>query len=362
MASTKEAVIFIPGFSMKSKGYYLENYLAVGLTTRLEGRQIELEGEEVKIAGQSGRRFSYESISGEQKHLDIYETYWTDLVDKLSAHTVKDQITRGLFLFIYWLFSRIWTMATKSRLLFGQFLIGISLLVFWYYGNIAIGLTAIGQNPSAFGVQFLPTEWGQALAALGKTLGGWPIWVGMSLLLSFLPIPINTVVDVTDFTTRYLEEDAEVGTGVLRDRIRQRVATALSDVIKEAEYERVTVLAHSMGVLVGIDLLGDYHPKNSKPIRYISLGGPVEFASYKAPWVMAETVKCLNNATVVTWEDYHSDQDWLCTKTPIPKSENAAKFTSQRIQIRTSFAKQLSGEAHNAYFVERSLLERLLDW
>ncbi|NJN88105.1 MAG: hypothetical protein HC881_19685 [Leptolyngbyaceae cyanobacterium SL_7_1] len=109
-----EAVIFIPGFYAKSKGFVLENFLAIGLTTRLEGRQVELERDEVKIAGQSGRRFVYESVAGEPKTLDIYEIFWTDLVDKLSDRSIKDQIVRGFFLFVYWVFAGTWNMA-KNR-------------------------------------------------------------------------------------------------------------------------------------------------------------------------------------------------------------------------------------------------------
>ncbi|NJP09040.1 MAG: hypothetical protein HC866_05755 [Leptolyngbyaceae cyanobacterium RU_5_1] len=362
MSSQKEAVIFIPGFYARSKGYFLENFLAVGLTTRLENKPVEMERDEVKIAGQSGRRFTYESEAGEQKFLDVYEIFWSDLIDKLSDRSVKDQVVRGIFLFIYWFFSGIWFVARKSRLLLVQIVIILFLTVLWYYGNVVIALVAIGQNPSAFGLQVLPAEWGSTLAAYGKTLGGWPIWAVASIILSFLPTSPASLVDVMDFIARYLQDETVSTVGGIRDRIRQRVAIALGDVLKEAEYERVTVLAHSAGVLVGIDLLADYRSKISKPIRFVSMGGQIEFLSYKSTWISEEAARCLDNRLLVTWEDYYSEQDWLSTKTPTPKSGNAPKFNSSRIQLRMPLAKQITGETHDAYFFERSLLERLLEW
>lgn len=364
MEARKEAVIFIPSFYSKAKGYFLDNFLALGLTTRLEGRDINLESSEVKIAGQSGKRFTFESLTGEPKIVDIYETYWTDLVDKLSEKNSKEQIFRGLFLFIYWFTSKIWLMAQRSRALLFQFLITLFLVVLWYYGSVAVALVAIGQNPSAFGLELLPPDWAQVLVRLGKQLGGWPVWATASVLLGLLPISITALVDYTDFITRYLQDDTDVELGPLRDRIRQRVAVTLKDAIEDEteQYERVTVLAHSFGVMIGVDLLADYRLKTTKPIRFISMGGSIEFLSYKSQWITEESMKCINNPIVESWYDYYSEQDWLGTKTPIPPGENSQKFQNRRIQLRVPLAKRLLGESHSAYFFERSLLEHLLEW
>jgi hypothetical protein len=362
MSSGKEAVIFIPGFYAKSKGYFLENFLAVGLTTRLEGQQVELEREEIKIEGQSGRRFVYETAEGQAKALDVYEIFWTDLVDKLSDRSIKDQIVRGIFLLIYWLFAGTWQMAKKSKLLLFEFVLTVFLVVLWYYGNVAVAFVAIGQNPSAFGLQVLPPDWAATLNSYGKALGGWPIWAIASILLSFLPVSPSSLVDMLDFTARYLQDETQSELGGIRDRIRQRVAIALTDALRNEDYERVTVLAHSGGVLVGIDLLADYRPKHSKPIRLITMGGQIELLSYRSAWVLEEAARCIDNPVVTAWEDYWTDQDWLGTKTPTPNRSDTQKFHSQRIQLRVPLIKQLTGETHAIYFFERSLLERLLNW
>lgn len=364
MASRKEAIVFIPSFYSKSSGYVLDNFLALGLTSRLEGREVNLDPDDIKIAGQSGKRFMVESLAGDPKTIDVYETYWTDLVDKLSEKNAKEQIFRGLFLFIYWLSSRIWVMARQSRALLVQFLVTLFLVVLWYYGSVAVALVAIGQNPSAFGLELLPPDWAQVLVRVGKHLGGWPVWAIASVLLGLLPISVTALVDYTDFITRYLQDDTDVELGPIRDRIRQRVTSVLHDVLQDEQenYERVTVLAHSFGVMIGIDLLADYRVKTAKPLRFISMGGSIELLSYKSQWILDESVKCLNNPAVESWYDYYSDQDWLCTKTPIPHAEQPQKFQNRRIQLRVPLPKQLLGDSHSAYFFERSLLEHLLDW
>lgn len=357
---SNEAIIFIPGFYAGHQNKYLDDYLLLGLTTRLEGRQVELTREDVKIQGQSGKRLLYSSIEGQNRTIDIYEAYWHDLIDPLSAKSIKDQVVKGIFLFFYWLFSGIWQMAKKSRILFFQFLILLLLNILWYYGNLTVALTTVGQNPSVFGVQ-LPLEWSTQLAEIGKFLGSWKIWIITSLILSFSPVPISSLIDLTDFTARYLQDETKAGVGGVRDKIRQRVEVILNDIMKQDEYERVTVLAHSFAVLVGIDLLADYSSKIRKPIRYISMGGAIELLSYRSAWVMEETTKCLNNQALLSWRDYYSDQDWLCTKTPTPESTQLHKFSRIKIKLRVPLAQQIIGGSHNAYFFDKGLLEDLLD-
>ena len=355
-----EAVIFIPGFYAGPRNKYLDDYLLLGLTTRLENRQVEVGGEEVKIQGHSGKRVIYDAPDEQNKTIDIYEVYWNDLINPLSAKSVKDQAFRGFFLFGYWLFSGIWRMSRKSRTLFLQFLLFMLLHVLWYYGTLIVILTTLGQNPSSFGLQ-VPAEWTPKLAEIGKSLGGWQIWIITSFILSLLPMPISSIVDLTDFTTRYLQDETQAGIGAVRDKIRQRVEKTLNDVIKQDEYERVTVLAHSFSVIIAIDLLADYQPRTKKPIRFISMGGAVEVLSYLSEWVIEESTKCLNNEAVLYWHDYYSDQDWLCTKTPVRENDQSSKFFSRKIRLRVPLAQQITGDSHNAYFFEKALLEDLLD-
>ncbi|TAD73202.1 MAG: hypothetical protein EA001_16620 [Oscillatoriales cyanobacterium] len=72
---TKEAIIFIPGFHAKGKGYYLNNLLLIGLAGRLEQMDVSIDPNPVKIEGQSGRRVIVQNRAGDSKTIDIYEAY-----------------------------------------------------------------------------------------------------------------------------------------------------------------------------------------------------------------------------------------------------------------------------------------------
>lgn len=356
--SAKEAIIFIPGFSTASRSQVLNDFLILGLTTRIETYQVMLEPEDIKIKGQTGKRLICQSFEDERKIIDIYESFWGDLINPLSSKSVKEQVIQGLLVLVYWLSSGMWHMARKSRLLFAQFLIVMSLNALWYYGNLLVILIAIGQNPNAFGLH-VPPDLAAQLAIIGKSMGGWSVWIITTFILSLSPVPISNLVDITDFMARYLQDETQAGFGGARDRIRQRIASVLNDVL-EQDYAKVTILAHSLGVMLGIDFIAGYRSKLGQSIRYISMGGPVELMSYKSAWVIEETEKCLNNPLLTSWTDYYSDQDWLCTKTPIPQNSQSHKLHHIKIKLRVSLAQQLVGASHNAYFFEQPLLEDLL--
>lgn len=361
MSASREAVILVPGFFAKAQDDYLDKLLTIGLTSRLENYRVDVEREPIKIAGQTGRRFTAYSQTNQEKVLDIYEAYWLDLMEKLGEKPPKEQILRGLYLFIYCFTFKFWIMAKQSRVLFIQLMIVMFLVALWYYGIIAVTLTAIGQNSSTLGFS-LPPEWAKTLAQVGQEMGGWSGWVIASILLSLLPTPVNVLVNQIDFTTRYLQDEAELELGCVRDRIRLRIKMMLDDVLKHGDYEKVTIVGHSHGVTIAVDLLADYYNPTQIPIRLISLGGLMELYSYKAQWVSEETIKCLNNSAVQEWADYYSKQDWLCTKTPIPKAENTQKLKSNLIRFKAPLSKQLSGETHISYFFDQIVLEDLLNF
>lgn len=97
--------------------------------------------------------------------------------------------------------------------------------------------------------------------------------------------------------------------GGIRDRLRSRVATALDDVINSGDYQKVTVLSHSLGTLISTDLMGDYHHSKCKMIRYITIGSPMEALTSRSSWLKDEIVKCLENESISRWVDFYSSQD-----------------------------------------------------
>lgn len=358
MNEEKEAVVFIPGFAANTKNHYLDNFLITGLTTRLEQKRILLAPDEVKVAGQSGRRFMYE-MENYRKIIDIYEVFWSDLVDPLSRKDIKKKIIGGISLFIFWISKSI-SIARKSRIFSLQIVVFMSLVIFWYYGTLVMLLTAIGNDPTVLGTQ-LPDGWASTLGQIGNNLGGWSIWVATSLLISFLSFSVDSIVDLIDFTARYMRDETSQKLGGLRDRLRRRVSTALDDVIQSNEYQKITVLSHSFGTLISTDLLADYYHPDCQSIRYITLGSPLASLTSHSKWLKSEVVRCLENNVVTTWVDFYSNQDWFCTQVPRLPSKNLDKLKSHSIGLKVSFFDQVLGASHNAYFFEKLVLEEILD-
>lgn len=357
MNEVKEAIVFIPGFDAGTKDYYIDNYLAIGLTTRLERQRVFLEPDEVKIAGQTGRRFTV-TTNDTRKTIDVYEIFWNDLVTKLSQKNLKAKVCGGFSLFAYWL-SYTFNIARKSKIFAMQITVFVALVVLWYYGTVVMLLTAIGNDRSILGTQ-LPQDWATALGQLGNTLGGWSIWIYTSVIISFFPASIDIVIDLLDFASRYMRDETLPKNGALRDRLRARLATALDNVINSGEYQQVTVLSHSMGTLVSTDLMADYsHPKQPR-IRYITLGSPIEALATCSNWLKTEVVKCLDNPLVANWVDFYSSQDWLCTKVPKLPTPNLNKLTSHPINLKVSLADQLVGASHQMYFFDPRVLEEIV--
>lgn len=222
MKNEKIAIIFIPGFDAIMQNYYIEHYLGIGLTSRLEGKKINFDSEEIKIAGQSGRRFTYQIDKEHKKTIDIYEVYWTDLADNLTKKPQKQQMVLGLDLFIFWL-PKFFNIASKSKIFLLQINIFLLLILAWYYGIIVMLLTAIGADPNILGTK-IPEEWAKSLGEIGKNFGSWSVWIIISILLNLLPESINLVIDLIHFLKRYIQDETEKGLGGIRDKIRHRLS------------------------------------------------------------------------------------------------------------------------------------------
>lgn len=355
MSVRKEAVIFVPALTAPEKDFYL-NYLSAGLTEQIESTSIKVkEVGEAKIAGNSGKKFELYLDKEKVKIIDIYEAYWGDLFNnKLSEKDIKTRVISGTHLAFYWLFSKIWASLREAPLLFIGLIISLLLLTFWYYGTIVMALTAIGQDSKFLGFQIDP-HLAQKIGKFGETIGGWSVWLIASALLSL--IPVNAAVDIFDFARRYLDEDTDGR--IIRAKIRQRASAILDDILNENYYDKVTILAHSFGVAIATDLLADY--QYPQKIRYISMGGALKILSYKSAWVEKEIKKCLSNDTLEVWIDFYSDQDWLCTKTPIPEGCSSQKIQYKKNNLKLSLLKQISGKSHEHYFTDENVLKTILD-
>ena len=140
----KEAVIFIGGFGARHQNYYLETFLVPGLLTQIEDIDIKLAPEDIKIPGQAGKRF-FCQIEDQQKTIDIYEVYWDDLVDRVSAKDIEQKLRRGLGI-IFYLTSQSWNIMQISFLFCFQVIFSWLLILIWYFGVVVLVLAAFDNH------------------------------------------------------------------------------------------------------------------------------------------------------------------------------------------------------------------------
>ncbi|MBE9198696.1 MULTISPECIES: hypothetical protein [unclassified Nodularia (in: cyanobacteria)] len=354
MTSEREAIIFIHGFYLGRDRNYFLDYLSTGFTDILEPYRIEEAGEE-KIAGYIGKTIKLVTNKDNFKKIDVYDAYWNDLVNnQLSNRNLKDRLLRGIDMLFYWFFTKKLTILTSCPpLLIG---LGISLLlgIFWFYGIIALTFIALGQEPNSLGFP-ISEEWAKQISSFGKQMTNFTAWTLVSGFFSF--VPINLMVDVAEFSTRYLKENSEGR--IMRAKIRKQVSGTLNAVLETGYYNKVTILAHSFGVVIATDLLADYQQEHR--IRYVSMGGCLKFLSYKSNQIEKKIRKCINNEQIETWIDFYSNQDWLSTKTFIPKDSNSEKICHREIKLPFSLLKQITGKSHDHYFTDEEVLKTVLN-
>ena len=354
MPVPNEVIILVSGLNSQEKNEFLEIFCA-SLSEQLETFTVQDNGE-IKIAGHTGKRFSIYNEQESYKTFDIYEAYYTDIFasNKLSQKDERTKFIRGGEVLIYWLISPIWLSIKEAPSLFINFIVSAILFTGWYYGILAAVMIAIGQTNSLFGGA-IPLDLAQKIGFFGEAMKGWYFWVFISLLLSFLPI--NSLIDIFEFSAAYLGEDEEGGK--IRLKTRSRVLNILKEVLESENYDRVTILSYSFGVAVGTDALAEY--RSQKKIRYITLGGALKVLSYKSNWGKREINKCLNNATINTWIDCYSNQDWLAGKTPLPKGSLSDKLTYKKVSVKSSsFLQRLLGKTHVCYFYDPSVWETII--
>lgn len=353
----KEAVVFVPGFDAKCQNYYLDAFLEPGLLTQLEDINIKLDPEEVKIPGQTGKRFLCQFEGGE-KTMDIYEVYWNDLVDRLSAKEIRQKLCRGFAIIAYWS-SEGWKIMKISPVFFIQASIILVLVLLWYFGIVVLVLAALADQTALKSIPWLQTFLDPVIGWATHGLG-WQIWLVISALLAILPVSINLVIDFTDFFITYLKNESSEGSPPVRTLLRKRIKQAVDNVISEGSYERVTVLAHSLGGLIASDFMADYHDQQGRQFRFITWGSALESSSSATNWMGSEIKKCLENPHVERWDDFYSNQDWFCSKVPVPSDHPEPKLVSKEVSFKVSLLKQWSGESHMEYFFDPKVLRHLV--
>lgn len=354
MADTKELIIFIPGMGVNEPEEYLEK-LMKGIRSFCQTRGLPLRSlEDSGEPGTGRRQIEVKLEDSSVKTIDIQETYWADLRPLLSSESIMRKFLRGFNLLIFWVSSlKTWSQVRYSKFMMFNMIFTLMLMLTWYYGALAAGVTAIVSNPDFFGYS-LPDGLPEWFKNLGKDMGGWSVWAIAAIFMGLLPV--NEMIDISYSTKGYLQNRHG-----MRHKVCGRIAKALADAGRSAGkgYDRITVLAHSFGVVVETEVLADYTGENAPKARAMTLGGPLLLIAARSDRVQKALDRFIANDKVETWVDFFSDQDWLCTKSPV--DENVIKkFQSRRITATVPFDEMARGESHNLYFDDPDVISTLL--
>lgn len=268
---------------------------------------------------------------------------------RLSTAKALTKLVSGTKLILFWLLSGVWTRLFTNTYMTIPSLVTAGMLLLWYFGVLVVGFTAVGELP--LGGESEPLARAAAyIGGFGQAIGNWSVWVVVGAVLSFLRIA--RLVDLSHFVRLYLDESP------IRNAVRQRVLDPLYRVMESGQYERVTVLGHSFGVMIATDVLADFTRKGTTEVRFVTLGGPLPLLLSVKSWVGREIQKCKRNLSLSSWTDFYSPTDWMCSQSPV---ENASYPTSARhLPDLGGWMKRASGETHQAYFSNQEVMEYLL--
>ena len=341
----REAVLLVPGIRPARQGEHLDTFVS-GLLGSVEIARCSTPSAGA-IEGLKGKCVTCRFLaSGEEKQVDIYECFVADLVPDLANSAPLLKLRDGTRLIFFWIFSGIWRAFRRNKY-FALTLLASSVMLFlWYSAVLTVGLTAIGNLPID-PENHLLSQAAAAIGSLGKSLGHWSVWIGIGALLSFLRV--GRIANISHFLRLYLESEE------VRNAIRMRMREPLYQIIEKGEYSRVTVLAHSLGVLVATDVMADFVLTGSAKVRVISLGSPVSVLLKIGFWVQQELNKCQRNAAIASWVDFSSDSDWMGDRMPF--SQPVFDFKHETLGDMGGWIKRFTGGTHRAYFNRQEVTE-----
>ncbi|WP_200929834.1 hypothetical protein [Nostoc piscinale] len=61
------------------------------------------------------------------------------------------------------------------------------------------------------------------------------------------------------------------------------------------------------------------------------------------------------------WLDFYSNQDWLCTKTPVTEGCDPTKISHRKLKFTLPLSKQINGQSHDNYFINEEVLKAVLN-
>lgn len=137
------------------------------------------------------------------------------------------------------------------------------------------------------------------------------------------------------------------------DKIIGRVSAAIARAKRHRhEYDQLTVVAHSFGAVIAVDVLVKMQPKS---IRLVTLGGPLWVAMVKSKDFNKAVDKLVDEKLVDKWEDFTSKSDWLSTNSPVRM--HSSLYHHHSVNLNASLKEKYDGKCHYRYFKHRGIMD-----
>ncbi|WP_444958280.1 hypothetical protein [Microbulbifer sp. ZKSA002] len=289
----------------------------------------------------------------DKQELDLAEAYWNDLVPSITQQSLKVRLARGFSLIWFWLANlHIWKGVLKRKYLtFGLTLSALAFII-WYMGTIILFVEAVEPTSDS---PFYPAV--QQLKQGVEYIGGWRIWLIATAVVAVMPVAL--LVDISDFCKRYLtNEPAAKGKPAVRFEIIRRVREQLENSIKLYDYDSVTIVGHSFGSVVTVDLFADL-PPIGKPIRILTMGSLIEVLGKQAPWLQNEVEQLSQRKDLIEWIDIKSHSDWFASGSAVPARHHCYE---RIIGSYGTFPDKLAARVHSRYFDNQEAVRLLLTY
>jgi len=346
---SRQAVLLIPGLRLYSQGEILDQFVS-SLANSVQSQDCS-KSTDARVAGLTGKRITCTPLdsNAQSREIDVFEAYYADLIPDVATASPLLKLRQGTALMAFWFFSRIWLAFSRKIYLAGSGLVTALLLLLWYVSVLAVGLAAVGNLPVSPDQAVLYRS-AEILGNLGESLGSWSLWLGLGTLLSVLKV--GRLANMSNFVRTFLQ-DRETS-----NQVRARSREPLRQILMSGEYDRLTVVAHSFGTVIAVDLMSDFPGANGVGVRTITLGGAVAVFSYVSSWLSKRTEVCQQNRHIASWIDYSSPSDWLGDEMPFQST--TFPFTKNRIDEMGGWLSRMSGRTHLGYFHRREVMEEVI--
>lgn len=373
MAKTRELLLFVPGLAGLGPTRYFERFLE-NFREHCRSRGLGWEPAETEAddAGQQ-RRVVVEAGRDDTVEYTIRLVRWNEQLPSLATMSVLEKILDGICSIFYWGWAlRMWRVVSRNKfMLFQVFFTAIVLLV-WYYSVVALGIMALGSNTDiadinvpawletaargiGLGISQKQLTYGALFSNIGNAMKGFYFIILATVLLKSLDL--SSVAQTVYVVRCYLQN--RYG---LQQTLCARVGKAFLPLTDgEGAFDRVTVLAHSLGCALAVESLAGLARKPVRPTRLVTLGSPLLLLSARCKRLDAAVKHLLtwNVSGLAHWTDCFAPDDWLCAHAPIPAA--SARTRVLEISSTTSFLDSAMGKSHDLYFADAATFDVLLD-